>query len=807
MFNVSRISKNLIAVSLFTTILVVWMGSRYLSDARTLFSQATQLERSVIAESTLFKIQNSLDQERAATQQFLLSNRQEIKSIQPLRDLSLNTKDLFAQARTEITQSRSATGKTLVQRYSLEEISLLITKLEDKFKRIAITRYVIVGQTQRPVETRDENVRMQLFDLYVGIIKTVNRLRQLNNTYPAEDYIKVLDAHDSTNAIWSVNESIKQTNTLIKSFLMKLQNIGLDSIYIDNLSLRIMQQHEVIAQELDFLEDMAVSTKISEDAGKAVTALKQHYNDVYRPEVTLLLTSPVQTIDPTQKIATWHQTAEAANLKVEDLRASLLTNTVSTAISIKESARKNLIFNSFLAGLCMLMAYATFSIGKKIQHQANHDELTGLPNRRYFKAILETLFNQTNTGNNEKLAMMTLDLNGFKSINDTMGHWAGDILLIEVARRLKVASGSDMTIARMGGDEFAIAFITDNENQLYDVAHKLRSTFDNPFKVEDGHVVIDTSIGFSVYPDDAPTLEQLQITSDFAMFSAKHAGRKTIQPYNHHIAAKFENRIVIEKDLQIALESNQLELFYQPQVNCKTMQVESVEALIRWNHPNHGMIQPNNFIGIAEETGLMPTIGNWVLNEACRQTAEWKENSQKAIRVAVNVSVHQIVQSDFVQSVLDAIDRHNIPAEFLELEVTESVVKTDMDWIIKSLSALKAHGIKIALDDFGTGYSSLSQLQELPLDTLKIDRSFINKLDGDSDNMKSITATITSIAQIFNLDTVAEGIETEYQLIEANKLGIDIAQGYYYSKPVSREALIDTVNKIDAWAGGQQDAA
>ena len=215
MFNVSRISKNLLAVSLFTTILVVWLGSRYLSDARTLFSEATQLERSVIPETTLFNIQNSLDQERAATQRILLSAEHQGNETQILRDLAHTTKDLFEQARIEITQSRSATTKATENRYSQEAIDLLFDDLEDKFKRISTTRFVIASQTQRPVEQRDENVRMQLFDVYVKFITTVNRLRQLNYTYPAEDYVKVLDAHDSRNAIWNINESINQTNTLV----------------------------------------------------------------------------------------------------------------------------------------------------------------------------------------------------------------------------------------------------------------------------------------------------------------------------------------------------------------------------------------------------------------------------------------------------------------------------------------------------------------------------------------------------------------------------------------------------------------
>ena len=273
-----------------------------------------------------------------------------------------------------------------------------------------------------------------------------------------------------------------------------------------------------------------------------------------------------------------------------------------------------------------------------------------------------------------------------------------------------------------------------------------------------------------------------------------------ITAFNQEIADQFEKRTMIERDLPFAIENNELELYYQPQISLEYDEVYSVEALIRWNHPQRGLISPVEFVGIAEECGLMPALGDWVLDEACRQSAEWNNTQNLSIRVAVNVSVHQITQADFVENVLNAVKRHSLPTEFLELEITESVVMSDVDWIVKCLNRIKDHGIKIALDDFGTGYSSLNQLQALPLDTLKIDRSFISRIDDDSISTRSITATIASIAEIYGLETVAEGIETAQQLSEVRRLGIDVAQGYYYSKPVMKDEVADVIANIDRLA-------
>ena len=798
MIEISKNSKNLIVISLASSVLVFLLGARYISDAHMQFSGVTQLQRSVTPETILFEIANSAAKERAEIQRLLVTPSKDVNERERLSALSRNTKNLFIQARDDILLARTEVPDKIQQRYSQEAIESIIDDLEDKFKRQAITRSVIYGQTLRALEDRSERVRMQLYDANVNLIATINKLRISTQAYPENNYIEVLAAHDIKNAIWILSDAINQTSTLLEAFLLKYQNTGLDNLNIDNLSLRTYQQHEHATDALKYLEEMVNYNAISDVSAEAVTSLKTQYEDVFRKTVKQIILADPRATSAETRLTQWREITKNIKQNVRSLESIILDNTLSQAEKIKQSVAVRLLINSCLVLLCMGMAFATFRISKKIQHQADHDELTGLPNRRYFNATLEKLFNRTDISSNAKLVLMTLDLNGFKTINDTIGHAAGDLLLIKVAKRLNSQARDGMVIARMGGDEFAVAYSTNHADDPYEFACQLRALFDRTFVLEGGQVKMDTSVGYSTYPNDASSIKELQITSDFAMFSAKQSGKKGIQPYDRDIANRFENRIAIEKDLAVAIASDDLELYYQPQFNLKQNKANAVEALIRWNHPTRGMVSPDEFIGIAEEVGLMPVIGQWVLNEACKQAAIWNSCESTEIRVAVNVSVHQITQKEFVQQVIDTIELHGISANSLELEITESVVIADINWIAESLSALKGYGVRIALDDFGTGYSSLSQLQKLPLDTLKIDRSFINTLDDGSKTTKSVTATIASIAEIYDLETVAEGIETYGQLIEVNKLGIDVAQGYYYSKPVAKDDVLEVIASINA---------
>lgn len=807
MIEISKISKNLILVSMVSTVLVFMLGARYISDAHTRFSGVSQLQRSVTPETLLFQIADAAAVERAEIQRVLVSAQNDADVRERLGKLLRNTKTLFDQARDEILLARAEVPDNIQQRYTQEAIESLIAEIEDKFKRQRLTRSVIFGQILRATEDRSESVRMQLFDANVNLVETLNKLRVATQAYPENDYIDVLAAHDIKNAFWTLSESINQTSTLLEAFLLKYKTMGLNNQNIGNLSLRTTQHHERAISALQILEEMESNEAISDAYSDAVTLLKTQYNDVYRKNIKRLILSDPKSIDTELRLAEWLKNSNSIKQNVRSLESIILDNTLSQADKIKQRALLSLIINSFFVLACMGMAFATYRISKKIQHQANHDELTGLPNRRYFNAVLKTLFARAEASSNEKLVLITLDLNGFKTINDNIGHAAGDILLTEVAKRLSSLTRDSITIARMGGDEFAVAYSAHIDDDIDEFSSELIKLFHRPFMLEDGEVNIGASVGYSTYPKDARCIEELQTTSDFAMFRAKQSGMNAVQPYDQEIAKRYENRMAIEKDLSTAIDKGDLELYYQPQFSLKLNKANAVEALIRWNHPTRGMIPPDEFIGIAEETGLMPAIGQWVLNEACRQAAIWNSDKTDEIRVAVNVSVHQITQSEFVQQVIDTIERHGISPNLLELEITESVVIADINWVAASLGKLKDYGCHIALDDFGTGYSSLSQLQKLPLNTLKIDRSFINTLSEDSETMKSVTATITSIADIFDLETVAEGIETVDQIVEVNKLGIDVAQGYYYSKPVPVDQVLDVIESINSAVDSDRNAA
>ena len=477
---------------------------------------------------------------------------------------------------------------------------------------------------------------------------------------------------------------------------------------------------------------------------------------------------------------------------------------------------QNFIFNAIFVLLSVVVAKASYTVAKNIQYQADHDDLTGLFSRRKYVESLQGLIKSTDVSKHEKLALMSLDLNGFKLINDSMGHAVGDELLSQVSKRLTHATSSDMILARMGGDEFSVACAISESQSARGIATTLKQSFNKPFDVEGTLINMDSSVGYSVYPDDAVSYEQLQITSDFAMFRAKQKNAKCVQVYDSLLAIEFEKRLVVERDLKKAIENDELELYYQPQYNLALNSINSVEALIRWQHPKLRRIMPGDFIEIAEKCGLMPAIGNWVLDASCRQSAIWNEGDNAFIRAAVNVSVHQFMQVGFVDLVKKTLERYDLNPEYIELEVTESVVMADLDMIVKSLVELKSLGLKIALDDFGTGYSSLSKIHNLPLDSLKIDRSIISKLDNGESVMQSMSATIKSIATIYDLETVAEGIETIEQLEIIRSLGIDVAQGYLYSKPLQKDdvvSVIQNINKelstpqVGSADGGQSKAA
>ena len=445
---------------------------------------------------------------------------------------------------------------------------------------------------------------------------------------------------------------------------------------------------------------------------------------------------------------------------------------------------------------------------EKIFNLAYYDELTELPNRQLFTQSLERTI-ATAQRDGRQFAVLFVDLDRFKRINDTLGHGVGDELLKEVAGRLekctrstdsvsRVDSSEDsgIKLARLGGDEFVIKLDdVDNAETVSAIASRIISALTPPFSCEGHQFVVTPSIGIALYPQDGQTGEELLMNADSAMYRAKYHGRNNYKFYSETMRTKSLHRLDLENQIRKAIDNGQFELHYQPKVDAETWSLVGAEALLRWNHPERGRIAPDDFIPVAEETGLIVPIGQWVLREACKQVREWSTLPLGAIPVSVNISSHQFASDSLVDDVLDAVSGAGIDALLLELEITESVLLQDADNTLNALQQLKKAGVALSVDDFGTGYSSLGYLKRFPIDTLKIDRSFVKDLHYDTDDA-AICAAILAMAQQLALNVVAEGVETEEQLEFLRRHGCNQIQGYLCSKPLSVHDFAAMLNNI-----------
>jgi diguanylate cyclase (GGDEF)-like protein len=415
-----------------------------------------------------------------------------------------------------------------------------------------------------------------------------------------------------------------------------------------------------------------------------------------------------------------------------------------------------------------------------------HDALTGLPNRQLLDSrIADAVAKARREG--RRLAVMFVDLDRFKVVNDSAGHHVGDELLREVALRIGGRLRRPDTLSRIGGDEFAVLLEPiDHPRDAAEIAARIREALATTIRIPPHDLHVSASIGISLYPDDGATADELLTHADAAMYHAKQAGRATFAFYAPEMNVFTQERLEIESALHNALEAGQFELHYQPKVDISSGKVESLEALLRWNHPTRGRINPASFIPIAEESGLIGPIGEWVLRTACRQSRAWQAEGLPPMRIAVNLSARQFRQSNLLATVRDILEETNLPAHLLELELTESTVMGDPEESVRTLEALSRMGVHIAVDDFGTGYSSLAYLQRLPLKVLKVDRSFVKDLAHNPQDA-SIVQSVISMAHSLGLKVIAEGVETGPQLDLLRSLGCDHFQGFLYSTPVSAE--------------------
>ncbi len=441
------------------------------------------------------------------------------------------------------------------------------------------------------------------------------------------------------------------------------------------------------------------------------------------------------------------------------------------------------IFDAHLASRVRLHTQHLQRADSRLSHQANHDSITTLPTRAAFLAKLQTAIDESKTTRIEtRLAVMLVDLDRFKIVNDSLGHQVGDVVLKQVADRLKAGLGERDMVARMGGDEFLLMVRTMDTRRVVQMAHHIVKQLSEPYRINGIELHLAVSVGITTYPFDDSVPHVLISHADEAMYEAKRRGGNGFQFFVPGTTIFTMQRLELENDLRRATALGQLELHYQPQVDVISGRIKGLEALARWRHPVHGWISPGEFIPLAESSDLIVQIGRWLLNEACRQVRLWHQQGYSDLPIAVNFSARQFRQMDLVSMIEATVAKHGLRPEHLVVELTESVVMSDAEQAIEVLEKLHAAGFKVAVDDFGTGYSSMSYLKRLPISKLKVDRSFVNEL-GSSVKSDSIVKAIIALAHGLDMTVVAEGVETARQLAFLRAFGCDEYQGYLYSRP------------------------
>ncbi|AJW44235.1 putative bifunctional diguanylate cyclase/phosphodiesterase [Ralstonia mannitolilytica] len=434
-----------------------------------------------------------------------------------------------------------------------------------------------------------------------------------------------------------------------------------------------------------------------------------------------------------------------------------------------------------------VLAHSLAQANQELAYLALHDNLTKLSNR----LLLEDRLNQAiRTAEREKrrFALMFMDLDGFKAVNDVYGHHVGDLLLIDVAQRIVGRVRQQDTVARVGGDEFVVLTHVDDPEDAGTLADTLLEAVREPFLAGGHELRVSTSIGIAMYPGDGANQHDLLTNADAAMYHAKGLGRNAYSFFEPSMNANVHQQLQLVQDLRLAIERNELVLYYQPKFHAPHGPIAGVEALVRWQHPVRGLLSANEFIPLAERTGLIVPLGTWVLDEACRQMAQWRREGHAGWSVAVNLSALQFGHAALIDTVRDTLARHALDPHCLTLEITESTAMRDADASLHILQQLDAMGVRISIDDFGTGYSSLLYLKRLPASELKIDRGFVRDLERDTEDA-AIVSAIVALGQTLNLRIVAEGVETAEQQAFLTQLGCDSLQGYLLGRPMSAESL------------------
>ncbi|MFK7854800.1 MAG: putative bifunctional diguanylate cyclase/phosphodiesterase [Granulosicoccus sp.] len=785
------IRNSILMINLIVIGLILWLTISFLHLAVKQRRDTQQLRASVDTISLTFKANHALALERdsfdyhlnsfdapAVTQkeQFIRAGRQSDNLLDKMTE----------RFRLHISDARFfdhvPTTPAIIQR-QLEDLDRHRNQLS-VYRDYSISQYMIA-----PHE-RDRDMPALLFDSQTKTIADLVSMAK-SLTYLPDTHASVIASYQELhNEILFVNVDLARKRIALNKVLVRdRESSPEDILEIAVLNQRIQQRYENIVKLAQASDNKSQLLPI---ALKAQRFYQQDYLWTERGISPLVVTQSDEI-----ELTRWRSVMSNLYVFNEALAEATHASIELIANEYGSRAKRNLLIDIFLVFLCFAIAFASISINRRLKRYAYYDGLTKLANRMN----LESTLRSTSAVSSRLQGVIFIDLDRFKSINDNYGHATGDALLIGIAARLRKVCAPGHLPARIGGDEFAV-FVPDASSaaEIEAFASKLVAAITENIILNGHSLKVGASAGISISPHDCEFGLELLNNADIAMYHCKANKIEGAYRFNQEMAGNYRQRLEMELDLKKGLEKNEFHLVYQPKVCTRSGEVKGVEALLRWNHPQRGFVSPAQFIPVAEEIGLMGSIGQWVLKEACQEISSLRQSTNPLLKVAVNVSAQQFGDEHFIQQVGNALNEYGLDPQCLELEVTESLVMHDVVRVSAMLKQLKDTGVSVAIDDFGTGYSSLQYLQELPLDTLKIDRAFIVSL-VDNDPTGSVANSIVQLAKLFDLETVAEGVETEDQDRKIRSLGVHHIQGYLYSKPVTADKLAAAIKDIE-WRNG-----
>jgi len=777
------IRSSLLAVNLIVIGLILWLTVSFLHIAVTQQSEAQQLEVSVDTERMLFLASNALALERESFDLILSAPKSpSARQLENLETTSLKSDESLDAVIIKVMHQIKELG---LFKDSPVELAILKKDLDNIKKhrsQLSVYRIYLTSQSLLLPSERDQDMPPILFDKQTDLIESLVKLSKSLKYLPDSNSSAISNYNALFNEVLGIDIELARKTTALNKVLSG-NTIGGLSSHIDDLVLG-----KKIEQRFTNIIQLAQASDNAEQLVPIAKAAQKFYKVDY-----VQAAFKIRSGGKKPSTAHWHQVKTSLSSKIQSLAEVSHVSVEELATSHGSRAKRNLFIDMFLFVACLVITFVSIVFNLKIKQYAYHDSLTKLPNRMSFESTLQGI----SDSKSQMHAVAFIDLDRFKPINDNYGHAIGDELLVEVARRLEATCESSHHLARMGGDEFAV-FMPNVESTtaVEELASRIVAAVKNTVLIRGLSLKVGASVGISISPQDGENGMELLKNADIAMYYNKTNKLNNIYRFNQRMAGDYQERLQLELDLKKGLDNEEFNLLYQPKICTVTGQVKSVEALLRWSTPERGFVSPTQFIPVAEDTGQMGSIGQWALNEACREIALLRSSELPNIRVAVNISAQQFCDEQFVDSVTWALSSHDLSQDALELEVTESLVMNDVSRVISMLKTLKESGVTIAIDDFGTGYSSLQYLQELPLDTLKIDRAFVVALEH-SDPTSSVANSIIQLASLFDLETVAEGVETPNQDQKIRSLGVDHIQGYLYSKPVAASDLPATIEQIN----------